>query len=256
MINDTVKLELRGDIQIDVFSEAVRHFSELVVALSKDIAGQDTIEWELDTLEYGSPAVLTWQGHSDDVDIIENVVGAVETIGQKLEQGSAIPYGEQIRTIAHNLARIPNGKIDTLLLGSSQLISQITSESLSNLDTRFQPSEINSFGQVIGIAETVSSRQGNVVTIYDELFEKAVRCYFQEGQEDLMRNMWGKRVVITGNITRDAFSGRPRTIRDISDVRFLQEPDEDRFLSLRGVLTYQKGDETSETIVRRFRDAF
>lgn len=256
MVNDSVKLEMRGDIQIDVFAEAIKYFSELVIALSKEIAGQDTIEWGLDTLDYGSPAFMVWQGRSDDLDVVESVVGAVETVGQSLERGVAVPYNESIRSIAMNLAKVPNGKIDTVLLGSTNYLAQITSESISKIDLELQPSEVKSYGQVVGTAETVSSRQGFVVTIYDELFEKAVRCYFDQEQKSLMRDMWEKRVSIHGYITRDAYSGRPRAIHEISSVEFLAEPDPDNFLSSRGTIPYDEGDDLPENIMRRFRDAF
>lgn len=255
MANDTVKLELRGDIQIDVFADAIRHFSELVLALSHEIAGRDLIEWELDTLDYGSPAVLMWQGHLDDIETVESVVVAVETVGKSLERGDAIPYGEQIRNIAVNLAKIPNGKIDTLLLGSSKTVASITSDAASNLENNIQPSEVSSYGQVVGTADTISRRQGYVVTIFDELFDKAVRCYFEQGQENLMRDMWEKRVSVTGLIARDAYSGRPRAIRHISNVEFLPKSSLDNFIALKGSASYKPGDELPEETIRRFRDA-
>lgn len=255
MANDTVKLELQGDIQLDVFAEATKHFSELVIALSKDIAGQGAIEWGLDTLHYGSPAVMMWQGHADNTNILESVVVAVEEVGQSLETGRAVPYGEHIRKIAVEIARIPNGKITTLLLGSKTYTAHITSESFSRMGAKVFPDEISSYGQVVGYADTLS-RRGLTVTIFDELFEKAVLCHFEPGEEAQMRDMWtNRRVAVFGYVTRDAVSGRPRAIRDIRKVEYLPEPNPESFSLSRGVIPFQVGDELPEHIVRRLRDA-
>lgn len=256
MLNDKVKLELRGDIQLDIFVEAVKHFYELVAALSSEIAGKESVEWGLDTLEYGSPALMTWQGHADADDIVEGVVIAVENVGRSLERGGAIPYGQQIRDIALKLAKIPNGRIDTLLLGSEQNVATITHASTAGIDEYAIPSEISSYGQVIGRAETVSVHSGNVVTIYDELFRKGVRCYFGDEDKSRIQNMLGKRVSVSGYVTRDTYSGRPRSIREINDVEYLPEPDSQAFLALEGVFSFRKGDEASEVTIRRLRDAF
>ena len=49
--------------------------------------------------------------------------------------------------------------------------------------------------------------------MYDELFDSAVSSYLGEEHEDMMRDAWGKRLIVEGWIRRDPETGRPVTVR-------------------------------------------
>ena len=258
MLTDIVSLELRGDIQIREFAQAVSHFSDLVHDLSEQIAGKGTVEWELAILEYGSPAILEWRGHASDFDNVEKVTGALESIGQNILSGRPIPYGKKISDSATSLLKIPNGKVHTLIVGSNNYKAAFTSDHKSNyVEESEEKSNDFSYGEVVGIADTVTRHTGHIVTIYDELFERAVHCHFRSNQQEQMRDLWGKRVVVTGEVERDKVTSRPLKIRDITNVKLLPANPlglVGSFERIRGLFSHSPNDELPEVTIRRMRD--
>ena len=59
-------------------------------------------------------------------------------------------------------------------------------------------------GSIEGIVHTLQRREGLVFALYDSLLDRRVLCYLQPEQEEKMREIWGKRVRVTGSISRDA----------------------------------------------------
>ena len=74
------------------------------------------------------------------------------------------------------------------------------------------------YGGVTGRIQTLSSRGGLRFTLFDTLFDRAVSCYLAEGQEELMRDVWGRMAVVEGLVTRDRATGRPQVIRSVRGV--------------------------------------
>ena len=80
--------------------------------------------------------------------------------------------------------------------------------------------------------------------------------YLTEDQEDLMRDAWGRMVEVTGMITRDEITDRPRAIRRVADVQVLEEgADAFAFRRARGAVSPAPGSPASEVLIRRVRDA-
>lgn len=115
------------------------------------------------------------------------------------------------------------------------------------------PSE--TYGELIGRLQAVSSRSTFSGTLYDSTFDKAVRCYFEDGQEEMVRDQWDRRVAITGTIRRDPATGRPLSIRGISSVVALpEETDAYAWTRARGILVGVLPDELPETLLGRAHD--
>lgn len=115
------------------------------------------------------------------------------------------------------------------------------------------PSE--TYGELIGRLQAVSSRSTFTGTLYDATFDKAVRCYFDAGQEDMVRDQWDRRVAITGMIRRDPATGRPLSMRRITDVVTRpSETDPNAWTRARGILVGVLPDELPETLLGRMRD--
>jgi hypothetical protein len=69
----------------------------------------------------------------------------------------------------------------------------------------------------------------------------------------MMRQLWGKDVVVTGEIERDAETQRPIEIRIVDDMQLLQSVTPGRYERARGILRF--GDERPKDLLRRLRDA-
>jgi hypothetical protein len=96
-------------------------------------------------------------------------------------------------------------------------------------------------GTIRGRVQTLQPRTGLRFVLYDLLHDKAVTCYLTEDQEDLMRDAWGRMVEVTGMITHDEITDRPRAIRRVADVQVLEEgADAFAFRRARGAISSEQ----------------
>src|SRR5690242_1859744 len=107
------------------------------------------------------------------------------------------------------------------------------------------------YGAVEGEVQTLTKRHGLRFTLYEFLNDKAVSCYLQEGQEEQMRNIWGKRAIIEGVVSRDKH-GHPISVRQIAHIIPIEE--EGDYTQARGILPMAPDDELPEVRIRRTRD--
>jgi len=119
------------------------------------------------------------------------------------------------------------------------------------------PSErlVKSYGAIEGRIQTLTNRKGVRFTLFDTLHDKAVSCYLKEGQEELIREAWGKHAIIQGEITRESRSGRPVAIRDISIIKTTLDVRAGSYLKARGIVPIQNNEIFPEIILRKARDA-
>ncbi|MBI2864015.1 MAG: hypothetical protein HYX94_05585 [Chloroflexi bacterium] len=66
---------------------------------------------------------------------------------------------------------------------------------------------MKSYGAIEGRVQTITNRGGLRFDLCDTLHNNAVACYVEEGKEALLREIWGKSVVVEGEISRDRCSG-------------------------------------------------
>jgi hypothetical protein len=92
-------------------------------------------------------------------------------------------------------------------------------------------------------------------TLYDLLNDKAVSCYFSEGKQELIRDMWGKLAIVEGIVSRDPINGRPLVIRQVNNLTPLDELGRHfEYQDAMGVAPSLSGLSPEEAI-RRIRDA-
>jgi hypothetical protein len=120
--------------------------------------------------------------------------------------------------------------------------------------TATEPAQQNcaAFGAIEGTVQTLTSRHGLRFTIYDSLNDRAVSCYLEPGHEDIMREVWGKRAIIQGWITRDLIDGHPLAVRHITDVTPITT--EGDYTKARAILPLGPDDPSPVGAIRRLRD--
>jgi len=85
--------------------------------------------------------------------------------------------------------------------------------------------------------------------------DKAVSCYFAEGKQELILGMWGKLATVEGTVYRDPLSGRPLSIRQVSNITPLPEPrSRFEYQDAMGVAP-SLNNLSPEEAIRRIRDA-
>lgn len=249
MAKDRISLTLNGDIPLLLFSEAIQHFSDLITQLSREVSGKGEIEWQIAELEAGS-ATATIIGISQDYVSVERVIGAYEHIGHALETHTTIPYSPDVVKAAKALTDILDGKVTSIELTTPNHTSLITQAA----GAFEKPTRTVVFGTVTGLVETLSRRQSLRFIVYDDLFDKAVKCFFEESQREMMRDVWDKKVVVTGKVVRNSTDGRPIEVREIENVKIISDRPRNSFRRARGIIPWDESYEPSEKIIRQIRD--
>jgi hypothetical protein len=253
MPKDTITLALSGDnLRLEAFAKAVSELFSLLDSLSREIGGREQITWVVQDLS-GSSAIAVIRGITPSKpELVESIVAGYGTIGHALEVASAIPYPDRVAIHARAIADLlRNGsEIESIRFETPDQDSIIRPQPTQT----FQPSHLTvAFGAVEGNVQTLTNRGGLRFTLYDQLFDKAVSCYLRPGDEERMRNLWGKRVIIEGRVARDPISGRAVTIRDISEITPLVEGG--GYQRAKGALPFKPGQLSPEELIRRVRDA-
>lgn len=254
MPRDTITLILSGDVFLDDYLSAVRDFNRLIGALGKDVAQGVEVEWNVDDLSGGS-AVTTIRGIAREEErqpVVEEIVRAYEQVGISMERGWEIPYSRDVGIAARALTDVLDGRIDEILFETDEMEAIITKPAGEALD-RSHEAAIFSYGAIEGRVQTLSSRTGLRFTLYD-VFGRGIPCHLQKGDEELMRGAWDKWVVVEGRIRRDA-TGKPISIRKITNVEIREPGEPQGYRKARGVLRAGPNAPSPEEAIRRLRDA-
>lgn len=250
MANTILTLALEGDISLSDFSRALRDLTSLISELTNEVAMGANIDWAVEELYVGS-AVTTIHGFYEDIDKVENVVNAYENIGEALATGEDIPYSDRVKSKASSITKILDGRVTAIRFETAQKDSFISGKPTEGFKTK--PIKY-SHGTVKGTVQTLSMRRQLRFTLWDALFDKAVNCYLKEGQEEDMREVWGKRAIVSGKIGRQPETGHPVVVREISDIEIAKVVEPGSYKHAKGVIPWKEGDEKSEDIIRRLRD--
>lgn len=249
---DTLTLILDGDIPLDLFAQAVTHFSGMVTSLSDEVAEDEPIEWQIEHLHAGS-AVMSVIARSDDVEAVDRIVRAYDEIGEALSRKEPVPFSPTVATHAYGLAALLNGKITSLSLETRLHTFKVTEAVVTDTGLPDKEKRRPAYGELRGEVGAVIRRPRMQLTVYDQLFDRGVPCYLTDDWRDKVNILLGKRVSVTGLLYRDPVTGRPFKMRDIVSVNVLSTPSGD-FRSARGVIPWRPGDEPAEVTIRRLRD--
>jgi len=254
MSDNTVTLVLDGRVPLGEFAKGVQAFYELVSALSAEVA-HGHVNWILDDLQYSS-AIATAIGEGPSADV-ERAVIAYADVGRTLESNSPLKYGQRVQKASRKIVdigvervRFETAKTDALISLASGLAVADAIPSLQLVRGR-KPA----FGGIKGRIQTLSSRGGLRFTLYDIHQDKAVSCYFEEGKQETLRDLWGHMAIVEGLVFRDPVNGRPLAIREVRVITPLPEPAGRRdYEQARGAAPSLSG-VTAEEAIRKIRDA-
>ena len=247
MAKTTVTFELGGRVEIEQLQQGIALFHRLITGLTPRGAG---VVWVVEDLQPGS-ASATLRGEAADLAAIERIVEGYEYFGAALSRNE--------ETALHN------GSLKKTAAGIRKLAASVEYVRFETPDSDYtihcnegspsQPTPAVAIGAVTGRVQTLSSRAGLRFNLYDAVHDKAVGCYLAPGQEELMREAWGRRARVSGSVSREAKTGRPIAVRQILDVEILEDADPGSYRSARGAVPWKPGHELPEQVVSRLRDA-
>lgn len=254
MPKDTITLRISGDVHLEDYLVAMRQFRALIEGLNKDVARGVKVEWSIDELMAGSAATTVKGGVSKEAwqSAVEAIVEAYEDVGTRMERGQELPYSKETVDAAFGITEILDGRIDEITFETDDMEAFVSSAVASSFD-RPRQTAFYAYGAIEGRVQTLSSRTDLKFTLYD-VFGRAVQCHLRKGDEDRMRNAWDRWVVVEGRVRRDA-EGRPKSIRQITDVVVRDEGSPSDYRQARGAIPVGPNALSSEETIRRLRDA-
>lgn len=269
--NDTATLVLSGQILLPEFSLAIVGFSHLVSALHHDFGKGQRIDWAMDDLETSSAHLV--QGRAlasarglweDDAELgaVESVVEAYERFATAMRDKLPLTeFSPTVQKTGKELRGLLNGHIKAFRFETAHAdidiypadsVTPKPGESPASAPLRITE---QAHGSIRGRVESMSKRGGLRFTLYDNNDDLPVSCYLGAGQENLMRDIWGRMVVVEGDIRRDPLGGRATTIRQITNMMLLPEGgDTWNFRAARGASGWKPGDMPAEKALRLVRD--
>jgi hypothetical protein len=250
MATDTITLALNGDVAIDDFSRAIEHFGRLVSALTQEVGRGVQIAWVVDQLEAGS-AITTIRGEAEDPASVERVVRAFADVGEALAEQRPIPFSPKVADEARAIVRVVGKSITSVRFETPETDAVIVSHDVQAVPLP----KIIGYGAVEGRVQTLSSRGQLRFTLYDALNDRAVICYVDEERAELMRNIWGRRVIVEGLLTRDPATGQPQTVRAVTRIEDLPDNEPGSYRRAIGALRGRPLGLSPEDAIRRLRDA-
>ena len=248
MPNNTMTLALSGDVPFDSFAKAMSSFNSLVSALGTEHDAGGDIRWFVDALEKSS-ALATIRAESTKPEKVEAVVDGYTQIATALETKRPLPT-YRARTLRHaqDIVALLNEHITSVRFETAIEEHIVTSPPFVGA-VPLRPA----YGAVEGRVQTLSNRQSLRFTLFDSFHDRAVSCYMVEGFEEIMRGAWDKRAAVEGLVTRDPSTGRPLTVRQVTNIRILPDEEGD-YRQARGVIPYAEASSTPEEVIRRLRD--
>ncbi|MCY3748548.1 MAG: hypothetical protein OXG64_04550 [Chloroflexi bacterium] len=116
-------------------------------------------------------------------------------------------------------------------------------------DTRlYDSSHPDSFGSIEGTVEKLAKGHAAKFAVYPDEASRGVPCYLSPEDEARMAGLWRKRVRVEGLLRRDSGTGRPLSIRDVTNIELLEPPATDP-ADLWGILP-AAGDRKPEELIR------
>jgi hypothetical protein len=247
---DTLTLALDGHVTLAQFACATQNLQKLVAALTVQLGRGADVEWEIAGLEFGS-AMTTVRGEGRDREAIEAVVHGYEVVGEALRRASPIPYTPRVARAAVAIADLLNGGIPAILFETANMDVIIARGS----EREQRAATSGAHGAVEGRVQTLASRAGLRFVLHEKLFDTLVSCYVAHDSEELLRDVWGRHVVVEGWVNRDAISGRPLSVRRITRIDIPPEVERGHYLRARAASPIGPAEPRAEAVIRLLRDA-
>ena len=253
MPNRAFTLSIKGELSLADSATAFMNFSELLSAISDNAAPESDVTWRADDLAVGS-LEMTARADSSSAGALDQIDVEYLDVARSIASPNGHRFAPPIAHAADGLAALVPDRAQGMRFETSSGRATVGDASQwPEEDPDVAPT--TSLGSVEGFVQTVTSRGGMRFTVFDALNDRAVRCFLSDGDEELMRGVWGKRAVIDGSVTRDGATGRPLTIRDITRATVIEPPPPGSYRNARGVLVRAGSTPRAETIIRRLRDA-
>jgi hypothetical protein len=255
---NTLTFALHGEVTLKTFADEISRWRALVEKLTEQVGTGQPVRWVIEELAAGS-ATATVRAFGDEPTAAA-VVDAYVDVGTALAQGRPEMLAPQIRSEALALTVAINGEVDYIRFETARddlIVTLNYDQLLERARGELEPPvPMNpALGGVQGRIQTLTSRGALRFTLYDTLFDRAVNCYLREGQEEIMRDLWGQSAIVEGVVTRAPDTGRPLNVREVWNVTPVRQIKPGAYQDARGAIKVPPADpRTPEALVAAARD--
>jgi hypothetical protein len=254
MAKDIITLVLDGEVSLGDFSTAVSSLLDMVSGLEKECARDIRIKWVIDALE-ASSATATVRGVTEgeqDGEAVWRVVDSYLDVGRSLEQDRPIRHSSVVQAAGNRIVKLIGDRIRSVRFETEEDDAQVFRHPKEVLlEARMQKAR---HGCVRGRVQSMSSRGGLRFTLYDIIDDHPISCYLAPRSEDIMRESWGKLANVEGLVRRNPETTQPTTVRHITNITILCEPEPGAWRQAIGAARGFLGDTKPEDIIREGRD--
>ncbi len=254
MPGNEIALVLNGDPTLSDLTIALNGLRLMLDGLENEVAPGSHILWKVDSLERSS-ALIGFVGFADDPAPVEAVTRAYLSSARVMlrDPETLLPY-KSARRGAREILSVLNSAVPSIRFETSEDDVTVSRHGeLAQVAARTEPLSVGAYGAIEGRIQMASLRNGLRFTLYDVVYDKAVSCYPETGQEDVVRDAWGHVAVVEGWVKRDPESGRPLTIRNVSRVSRREEAPKGDWRRAEGALRGLVKNEAPEATIRRIR---
>jgi hypothetical protein len=271
MPNETITLVLSGQVFYEDFAKAVVAWSELIKGIAGQIADSDRVQWELEDAATGSfsgTMRAVYQRVGDEL-IAERFVQTYTRIGRDLRSRRLSGYAPPIQDASAKIVDLIGERVTSVRfeteIDDSEIFSQPVTDTPRDLKEKSaseervpierRDSRRISPGSIRGRVQSIMSRGSLRFTLYDAVSDHPVSCYVQPGKEEMMREAWGKMVLVQGVVRRDSATGLVTSMRDVDRITVLPTGTGGGWRQAIGCAPAKPGEMSPEAAIRRLRDA-
>lgn len=248
---DAITLAIDGELDLGLFAAAVDRLKDLTAALSDDLAPNGDVRWRIADLKVGS-AVVTLGVESSSDAAVRRVTRGFNDVGAALEGDQRLEFSPRVAKAARRLGELTRQK--GVKAVRFQTASRTSTVVKLGPNAKAAVRQRHAWGAVSGRVTSLKKVDALEFTLTDSVFGVAVTCHLRVGQEGEARCAWDTYVTVSGMVERDPGTGRPRSVRQISQIEQLPDRPRGAWRAARGTLPWKPGDPPAEAAIRRVRD--
>lgn len=254
---ETLTLALEGDdIGLAEFAQAVENFSLLLIELSRE-AEAPKLRWEVAELSVSSATTTAQAGQLNGYkpEHVDSIIRSYSAVGRGLQERSTTQFAPGVQKAAEGITDVLRQGVRAVRFETEEADFRISDAPEDVKPSRLGSPLPSAYGAVTGRIQTLSSRASLRFTLYDRLHDKAVGCYLQKGDGDLVRPAWDNMATVEGMVSRDPETGRPTSVRRVTAIHVLDPGSRGAYKAARGALPHDPEGLTPEERIRHLRDA-
>lgn len=199
---NSLVLTLDGPLTSDKFRKAINSFFRMIENVSDSAtATANSIEWLVKVRE-GS-AVVEAQATPNNVPLekIPVAINAVRVGLHSLESGAKerpAHFNDSAMNAVKELSSLVEKDVFVKIGGSGQ-IERLSAQSIASVDSVLEASYAD-FGTIEGKLQSISGRKGYQFTIYEDLTDHGVKCFFGPDLLEQVFTAFERRISVWGKI--------------------------------------------------------